>query len=80
MNAVWDYYGHGADGKDSRVYLSWIDVTKDILKQEGSQGSASAVSFSDVAETAWYADAVAWAVEKGITNGTSDTEFSPDHT
>lgn len=34
-------------------------------------------NFSDVAATADYAQAVAWAVEQGITTGTSDTAFSP---
>lgn len=34
--------------------------------------------FSDVLPTAYYAEPVAWAVEKGITAGTSDTTFSPD--
>lgn len=34
--------------------------------------------FADVAADAYYAKAVAWAVEKGITTGTSDTTFSPD--
>ena len=37
-------------------------------------------SFADVAPDAYYAQAVAWAVESGITNGTSDTAFSPDQT
>lgn len=36
--------------------------------------------FSDVLSDAYYADAVKWAVEKGITSGTSDTTFSPDET
>ena len=38
--------------------------------------------FTDVGEDAYYADAVLWAVEKGITNGTNDagTTFSPDMT
>ena len=36
------------------------------------------VSFSDVKAGAFYADAVAWAVKKGITSGTSKTTFSPD--
>ena len=31
----------------------------------------------DVEKDAYYADPVAWAVEKGITNGTSETTFSP---
>lgn len=35
-------------------------------------------SFSDVAEDAYYADAVAWAVEEGITAGTGGNTFSPD--
>ncbi len=35
--------------------------------------------FQDVAENAYYADAVLWAVEKGITVGTSSATFSPDH-
>ena len=34
--------------------------------------------FVDVSPDAYYADAVAWAVENGITNGTSDTTFGPD--
>ena len=34
--------------------------------------------FTDVFRDTYYADAVAWAVEKGITTGTSATTFSPD--
>jgi hypothetical protein len=33
--------------------------------------------FTDVPENTWYTDAVAWAVDQGITQGTSDTTFSP---
>ncbi len=40
--------------------------------------SGSASKFTDVASDAYYADAVAWAVEKGITSGTSAATFSPD--
>ncbi len=36
--------------------------------------------FKDVADDIWYHDAVLWAVEKGITNGTSADTFSPDKT
>ncbi len=39
---------------------------------------APAVSFEDVPADAEYAGAVAWAVEAGVTNGTSETTFSPD--
>jgi hypothetical protein len=34
--------------------------------------------FADVAEDAYYAKAVQWAVENGITSGTSATTFGPD--
>lgn len=37
-------------------------------------------SFKDVKQSAWYAEPVAWAVEESITNGTSDTAFSPNST
>lgn len=37
-------------------------------------------SFQDVAADAYYNAAVAWAVQQGITNGTSETTFSPDET
>ena len=36
--------------------------------------------FVDVPADAYYHDAVLWAVEQGITKGTSDTTFSPDAT
>lgn len=34
--------------------------------------------FTDVSEDSYYADSVLWAVENGVTNGTSATTFSPD--
>lgn len=35
--------------------------------------------FTDVAADSFCADAVAWAVENGVTNGTSATTFSPNN-
>jgi len=35
--------------------------------------------FTDVAAGDFYAEAVAWAVENGVTNGTSATTFSPSN-
>ena len=42
------------------------------------QRGAKECPFTDVAEDAYYYRAVLWAVEQGITTGTSDTTFSPD--
>ena len=36
--------------------------------------------FTDVPASSYYYDAVLWAVENGITKGTSETRFSPDDT
>ena len=41
---------------------------------------AAAMSFSDVADTAWYADAVKYAYENGLMTGVSESEFAPDGT
>ncbi len=38
------------------------------------------VAFSDVSDTAWYADAVSYLAARGITGGTSETTFGPDVT
>ncbi len=37
-------------------------------------------TFTDVAEDAYYHDAVLWAVEKGITNGMTESTFAPNAT
>ena len=37
------------------------------------------MAFTDVASGSYYYNAVLWAVENGITNGTSETTFSPDN-
>ena len=41
-------------------------------------GASVAPPFSDVPQNSYFAVPVAWAVEKKITTGTSDTTFSPD--
>lgn len=46
----------------------------------GSPDAGTATGFDDVDVEAYYDQAVAWAVEQGITAGTSEGEFSPDMT
>jgi hypothetical protein len=50
-----------------------------FLWRENGEPSAQGSTFSDVANDAYYAEAVAWAVENGITVGTSTTTFSPNN-
>ena len=49
-----------------------------LWRANGSPASGGTNPFTDVPADAWYTDAVLWAVEKGITTGTSATTFSPD--
>ena len=52
-----------------------------LWRAAGSPAAKSAVMpFADVKAGSYYYDAVLWAVEQGITKGTSDTMFSPDAT
>ena len=52
-----------------------------LWRAAGSPAAKSAVMpFTDMKAGSYYYDAVLWAVENGITKGTSDTMFSPDAT
>lgn len=49
-----------------------------LWQAQKSPAAGSANPFDDVAGSAYYADAVQWAVQKDITKGTGATAFSPD--
>ena len=51
-----------------------------LWRAAGSPEPKTASSFTDVPANAYYAKAVAWAVENGITNGMTATTFAPDAT
>ena len=59
--------------------------TAGVVKLRCSDGAAEQPTdpsnpFTDVAAGAYYVDAVKWAVDRGVTAGTSATTFSPDNT
>lgn len=51
-----------------------------LWRAAGSPEPKTASSFADVPASAYYAKAVAWAVENGITNGMTETTFAPNAT
>ena len=53
--------------------------TVTFLWRNAGSPAASGSSFADVAADAYYATAVAWAANEGITSGTSATAFSPSN-
>jgi len=62
---------------DPNAGCSRSDVVSYLWKLEGMPKVAGNNGFSDVSAAADYADAVAWAVQSGVTSGTSSTTFSP---
>ena len=49
-----------------------------LWRSEKSPAASSRNPFADVKSSAYYADAVLWAVKEDITRGTTNTTFSPD--
>ena len=90
-NAVkWAYTNDITAGTSDTTFGSFNSVTRAqfvtwLYKYAVSKDSAVAIAdddvksvFSDVPTTAFYAKAVQWAKENGITAGTTATTFSPD--
>ena len=55
---------------------SKVTITPTFSKIEDTKPSKT--GFNDVASSAWYADAVQYVTDKGLMNGTDDTQFSPN--
>ena len=74
---------HAASGESDS---DWAHVTYDGMTGYSSMRylrcveHAEETPFEDVASSAYYSDAVAWAYENGITTGWSDYTFRPDET
>lgn len=49
-----------------------------VLYNMENKPAASDAAFIDVADNAWYADAVAWAAENKLVNGVEENQFAPD--
>ena len=49
-----------------------------LWRSQKSPAAGTANPFTDVKASAYYADAVLWAVKEDVTKGTTNTTFSPD--
>ncbi len=66
--------------KDMTLYAKWTAVGTVEPEPTEKPEEPATTPFNDVKADAWYADAVKFAVENGLMNGVSDTEFAPNNT
>ena len=69
--------GASADRFAPGATVSRAQTVTFLYRANGSP-AANDASFSDVAADEYYANAVAWAVQNGITTGTGNGKFSPN--
>ncbi len=87
-SVLWAYYHDPqiTDGMTDTTFGPGLTVTRGqcvtfLWRAMGKPMASSFFNpFQDVAMNDYYYDAVLWAVEKGITNGVTDTTFAPNDT
>lgn len=69
-----------SDGTQPDATITRAQMVTMLWRAMGQSAAGSAANFTDVPADSYYAQAVAWAVENGITTGTGNGKFSPDNT
>lgn len=81
--AVWQFRNETGDGTMttyeifSGVMPAFNDFRMERYRMQNSPESKAENPFTDVKADAYYANAVLWAVENGVTTGASATTFDP---
>ena len=75
-NFSWNLNSSGLTDPDGYADMSAAEILADLFGDAETQPSQK--GFNDVKPGDYFYDAVNWAVEKGITTGTSATTFSPN--
>ena len=80
---VYVYENGLMDGVSETLFAPDGAVTRGMIvtilhRLEGGPVVNYLMPFTDVAEGAWYAEAVRWAASEGIVTGVSETAFAPD--
>lgn len=71
-------HGYSSDAFGPDDVCTRGQVATFLWRAAGSPESAASIGFADVAEGAYYADAVAWAAENGIAHGYDNGSFGSD--
>ena len=67
-----------SDGANPNAAINRAQMVTMLWRTMGQPAAASGASFADVPADSYYAQAVAWAVENGITTGVGDGRFDPN--
>ena len=73
-NGLMDGVGEGQFAPNATTNRAMVVTI--LYRLAGEPDVSGDVAFTDVADGLWYSNAVAWAAQKGIVNGISETEFS----
>lgn len=66
-----------SDGTEPNAAINRAQMVTMLWRAAGSPAAQSGTAFQDVAAGSYYGDAVAWAVENGITAGVGGGRFDP---
>ena len=69
-----------SDGTEPNAAINRAQMVTMLWRAAGSPAAQSGTAFQDVAAGSYYGDAVAWAVENGITAGVGGGRFDPNST
>ena len=69
-----------SDGANPNGTINRAQMVTMLWRAMGQPAAASGASFADVPADSYYAQAVAWAVENGITTGVGNGRFDPNST
>ena len=69
-----------SDGANPNAAINRAQMVTMLWRAMGQPAAASSASFADVPAVSYYAQAVAWAIENGITAGVGNGKFDPDAT
>lgn len=67
-----------AAGFERNKYCTRAEAVNYIWQAAGKDAASYDGKFTDVPASSPYATAIAWAIENGVTTGTTDTTFSPE--
>ena len=74
-NGLMDGVGDGQFAPNATTNRAMVVTI--LYRLAGEPAVSGDVAFTDVESGLWYSNAVAWAAQKGIVNGISETEFAP---